>query len=318
MITNLLKKQYRGEVATSVPPPIGRFWMPYVIALHTLLWAVTPHVWAQQPPPGQQSVVTNINTSLPVIPAASEQPQSIDVHDVQNPVASLISVPFQGDTYFNYGPYRRTANVLLIEPVIPFRLSEKWNLIVRAITPLISEPRISPSQDSQFGLGNLQPQFYLSPAHAGKILWGLGPQLWLPTATDKSLGVNKWGGGPAGAALTIHGPWVVGALVNNQWAGSGNNRVNQLSLNPFANYNLPKGWYFISSGITTADWTKPTDRWTVPIGGGIGRLFRIGLLPVNARVQFLNNVVRPLYTPTWQVQYQVQFLLPAGSKNKKH
>lgn len=318
MKTNNFLTKHCGALATTVPPPIGRFWIPYVIVLATLLCPAAPIGWAQEAPRGEQTVVNNLVTSPAATPVVSEQPQSVDVHDVQNPVASLISVPFQGDTYFNYGPYRRTANVLLIEPVIPFRLSEKWNLIVRAITPLISEPRISPSQDSQFGLGNLQPQFYLSPAHAGKILWGLSPQFWLPTATDKSLGVNKWGGGPAGAALTIHGPWVVGALVNNQWAGSGSNRVNQLSFNPFANYNLPKGWYFISSGITTADWTKPTDRWTVPIGAGIGRLFRIGALPVNARVQLLNNVVRPLYTPTWQLQYQVQFLFPAGSKNKKH
>ncbi len=242
----------------------------------------------------------------------------MNVHDAQNPIASLISLPFQGNSYFNYGPDRRTADVLLIEPVIPFRLSENWNLIVRAITPLISEPRISPTQDAQFGLGNLEPQFYLSPAHPGKIIWAVGPQLWLPTATDKHLGVNKWGGGPAGAALTITGPWVIGVLANNAWAGSGINRVNQFTLNPFVDFNLPKGWYFVSSGVMTADWTKRSDRWTVPLGAGIGRVFKVGAQPVNARVQLLNNVVRPNYAPTWQLQYQVQLLFPAGHKSKGH
>ena len=302
-------------IADSLPSPINHLGIPFVIVLAGLLSTVAVFGHAQNTPQQVQSAVTNTDAPTAVTPA-SEQPKSVDVHDAQNPVAGLISIPLQGNTYFNYGPYRRTADVLVLEPVIPFRLSENWNLIVRAITPLVYEPRVSPNQDSRFGLGNLQPQFYLSPAHPGKLFWGLGPQLWLPTATDKTLGVNKWGGGPAVAALTIRGPWVVGTLANNQWAGSGRDRVNQLSLNPFADYNLPKGWYFISSGITTADWTKSTGRWTVPIGGGVGRLFKIGILPVNARVQLLNNVVRPNYAPTWQLQYQVQFLFPAGYMKK--
>lgn len=235
------------------------------------------------------------------------------VHAAQNPVASVISVPFQNNTYFNLGPYHRSADVLLVQPVIPFKLNDDWNLITRWITPVvIDRPRISPSEGQEFGLGNLEPQFYLSPAHPGKIIWGVGPQVVVPTATDKTFGVRRWGGGPAAVALTIQGPWVGGLLANNAWTGRENGRrFNEMTLNPFVNYNLPHGWYLASSPVITADWeAESSNRWTVPVGGGFGRVFKIGEQRVNARIQGLYNVVRPDYAPDWQLQVQVQFLFP--------
>ncbi len=105
----------------------------------------------------------------------------------QNPLANTISVPFQNNTFFNARPYRRTENGLLIQPVIPFKLTEGWNLITRTIVPVIYQPPVSPSQGSEFGLGNVNPQFFLSPAGSGQIIWGGGPQLWLPTVTNKTV-----------------------------------------------------------------------------------------------------------------------------------
>ncbi len=164
MITNLSQEKADCAVPPALSPPMVRFRMPFAIALAAVLCAAFGSAYAQDVQQEAKSV-SSPDTSAAATPVASEQPQTVDVHDAQNPVASLISVPLQGNTYFNFGLYRRTANVLLIEPVIPFRLSENWNLIVRGIIPLISEPRVSPSQDAQFGLGNLEPQFYLSPAH---------------------------------------------------------------------------------------------------------------------------------------------------------
>jgi hypothetical protein len=106
----------------------------------------------------------------------------------------------------------------------------------------------------------------------------------------------------------MHGPWVVGALVNNAWAGSGNDRLNEFTINPFVDFNLARGWYFVSSEIMTADWTKSSNRWTVPFGMGIGRVFKVGPQRLNPRVQYFNNVERPTFAPTSQLQYQVQFL----------
>lgn len=235
----------------------------------------------------------------------------VDAAAAQNPISNMISIPFQNNTNFLAGPHRHTQNVLLIEPVIPFHLNADWNLVTRWIAPVISQPRLSPTQGAEFGLGTLQPQFYLVPSHTGSFLIGLGPQFQLPTATDHMLGVNKWGAGPALAALTIQGPWVVGILANNMWAGSEGPRVNKLTLNPFINYNMAGGWYLSSAPVMTADWlSRSSDRWTIPIGGGIGRVFKFNDQPINARVQVFHNVARPAGAAKWTLQMQVQFLFP--------
>jgi hypothetical protein len=229
----------------------------------------------------------------------------------QNPIANMISVPFQNNTNFDTGPYNRPQNVLNFQPVIPIKLNEDWNVISRWITPFVYQPRMSPLEGAEFGVGNLQPAFFLSPAKSGEIIWGVGVQSWLPTASDKTLGVNKWGAGPAAVALTIQGPWVVGVLANNVWAGTANQRVNLLTVQPFVNYNLPGGWYLTSSPIINANWlAKQDERWTVPIGGGIGRLFKIDKLPVNLQAQAFYNVVRPTNAANWTMRFQLQFLFP--------
>ena len=120
--------------------------------------------------------------------------------------------------------------------------------------------------------------------------------------------------GPTGVALAIQGPWVFGALLNNQWsfAGWGDKAVNAFLLQPFVNYNLPDGWYLTSSPILTADWKadRAGDVWTVPLGGGVGKLFRIGKLPVNTQLAAYGNVAKPEFGPDWQLRFQIQFLFP--------
>jgi hypothetical protein len=243
---------------------------------------------------------------------APSDPAASDVHDAQNPIANVISIPFQNNTYLNDGPYRHNLNVLLVQPVIPIAINADWNVISRWVTPLISTPRVSPSMGGKFGLGNIEPEFYFSPTHVGSVIWGVGPKLWFPTATDKSLGLNKWGAGPTAVALTIQGHWVVGALANNVWAGSSGQTASQLTLNPFVNYNLSDGWYISSAEIITANWrAKSGQKWTVPLGGGVGRLFNVAALPINARFQAFNNVVHPQDAPDWQLQFQLQLLFKA-------
>jgi hypothetical protein len=243
----------------------------------------------------------------------------------QNPVAHVVSIPFQSNTYFQVGAYKRRENVTLIEPVIPFKLTDNWILITRTIMPVVYVPRVSPSEATTVGFSNLNPQFYLSPAHPGSIIWGVGPQLWLPTASDKTIGVNKWGGGPAAVVLTKRGHWLLGALVNNVWTGGAGRQghqdavyptvlhsVNQLTLNPFAFYNMKGGWYFMTSPVITADWAAVNhdNRWTVPVGGGVGRVYKIGSQLLNSRVQFFNDVKTPIGGTSWQMQLQTQLLFP--------
>lgn len=229
----------------------------------------------------------------------------------QNPVANMISIPFQNNTSFDYGPEGGTQNVLNIQPVIPVHLNEDWNLITRWVTPVIWQPAMAPGQDGTFGIGNIQPTFFLSPAGASRFIWGVGPALWLPTATDGALGLNKWGGGPSIVALMMEGPWVAGVLANNIWAGTEGERINQGLVQPFVNYNMKDGWYLVSAPIVTANWrTDGGNAWTVPVGGGVGRLFRVGELPINAQVQGFYNALKPDTGSDFQMRLQVQLLLP--------
>ena len=236
----------------------------------------------------------------------------------QNPLEDMISLPFQNNIYFKAGSKDATINTLDIMPVIPFKLNEEWNLITRTIIPITNQPSLFPGMDSAAGFGDINPTFFFSPVtKPGEWIWGVGPTFTLPTHTDDELGTDRWSAGPAVVLLTMQGHWVVGALANNQWsfAGPGNkpdhSKVNQLLVQPFANYNLPKGWYICSSPIITADWEADSgQKWTVPLGGGFGRLVKIGKMPVNFQLQAFSNVVHPDYGPDWSLRFQIQLLFP--------
>ncbi len=236
---------------------------------------------------------------------------------VQNPVSDLISLPFQNITNFGVGPKNRVANVLNIQPVIPFSLNEEWNFITRTIVPIVYKPAFFDEGDD-FGLGDIQFAGFFSPANSGSILWGAGPVLRVPTATDDLLGSEKWSAGLSFVALTMKGPWVVGGLVQNVWSFAGESdrhHVSEFLLQPFINYNLPDGWYLTTSPIITANWNAEdsSDAWTIPVGGGVGRVFRIGRLPVNLGVQGYYNVEKPSFGPDWSLRVQFSLLFPRRS-----
>jgi len=231
----------------------------------------------------------------------------------QNPVAKLISVPFQNDFNFGVGPREVTQWILNVQPVIPISLNEDWNLITRTIIPIINQPSPAAGIPSAFGLGDINPTFFLSPANSGKLIWGAGPTFTFPTATDSLLGSGKYSAGPAAVALTMQGHWVIGALANQQWsyAGWGDNDVSAMLIQPFVNYNLPHGWYLTSAPIITANWEAGSgDKWTVPVGAGVGKIQRFGKLPLNLQLSAFYNVEKPDNGPDWQLRFQIQFLFP--------
>ena len=143
-----------------------------------------------------------------------EESQEALAKAAQNPVAKLISVPFQNNFNFGVGPNNTMQYILNFQPVIPISLSEDWNLITRTIMPIINQPSPAPGVRSAFGLGDINPTFFLSPAKSEKFIWGVGPTFTFPTATDPMLGSGKYSAGPAVVALTMQGHWVVGALAN--------------------------------------------------------------------------------------------------------
>jgi hypothetical protein len=229
---------------------------------------------------------------------------------VQNPIANLISVPFQNNTSFDFGPEEKTKNVLNIQPVVPFALGENWNLITRTIVPIVSEPPLAPDQDRENGMGNTLFTGFFSPKDAGKWIWGVGPAIQLPTSSDDQIGRDEWAAGPSAVILTMTGNWVVGSLFSNIWELSGSEDINFFTWQYFINYNFSDGWYLTTSPIITANW-EADDEWTVPVGGGFGRVFRIGKQPVNMQFQAFYNVEKPDdLGPEWSTRIQFQLMFP--------
>lgn len=246
--------------------------------------------------------------------ADSKAPATTDkaalAKQAQNPIASLISLPIQNNTGFNFGYDNGIQNTTNIQPVYPVALGENWNLINRLVLPLIYQSAPVPEASSDFGLGDSVYTAFFSPSGSGKWTWGVGPVVLIPTSTDTTyLGAGEWGLGAAAIALKTDGNWVYGTLISNVWSFEGG--VNLLTFQPFVNYNLPNGWYLSTVPIITANWNASGgDQWTVPLGGGVGKIAKIGKQPVNLQVQAFYHVARPSGAAEWSLRLQIQFLFP--------
>jgi hypothetical protein len=250
-------------------------------------------------------------------PAAFPQSAPEELRKIaRNPLADVIKLPFGEDFTFNQGPFDRNANSLAIEPVIPLSITGNWLLVTRVVaTALAYQPNLATRRGGTTGLGDTTASFFLTPAHTGKLIWGVGPTVLMPTATGDQLGAGKWGVGATVAVLAELEWGSVGALVQNIWSvadGSNRSPVNQLQLEPLFSYNLPREWYLTSNPTIFADWTHPrSQRWLVPIGGGPGRSFNIGKQSVDSNLTFYWNAVRcpsnPV-SPKWQLNLEFTFL----------
>jgi hypothetical protein len=235
------------------------------------------------------------------------------VVDSQNPLASLITLPFQN----NMGVLENgdIFNVLNVQPVIPFELGDHWNLITRTIVPVIGIEDPPPGVNT-WSIGDIQQSLFLTP-RAPKdpgTLIGFGPILSYPTATDDALGAEQFGVGPSTVVVLIRGPWVYGLIGNHVFSVSeedGKPDLNRTVLQPFVNYNMADGWFLQSAPFMTVDWSSDSgERWTVPVGGGLGRTYSIGSLPVSTVVSAFYNIERPTGQPEWTFRFQFNFLFP--------
>jgi hypothetical protein len=290
-------------------------------ALAFAVFLVARPVIAQEPPVD----TTGTQVATEQTPAAAANADELR-KEAQNPVASLISVPVQNNNNTGINPGYRTQDVLNIQPVIPLKVNDNWNLIIRWITPLIYQPLPVPSPLPQVGvsgLGDMQPTFLLSPRKAHKVIWGAGPIFQLPTATSQYLGQGKLALGPNIVALMMPGHFVLGVLVNNIWsvAGGGSRPdINQMLLQYFVNYNMKKGWYLTTQPILTANWNTPAPTgsvWTVPFGGGVGRIMKLGFQPVNISVQAYGNAVHVPGASSWNVRASFALLFPKLTKQQQ-
>lgn len=233
---------------------------------------------------------------------------------LSNPVASLISVPFQ----FNYdrgiGPNHGTRETLDIQPVIPFALNEDWNVISRTIIPVIWQHDIAGPSGNQFGLGDITQSFFISPTQpaAGGIIWGAGPVFLLPTATDDLLGGGKFGLGPTAVVLKQEGPWTVGALANHIWSVAGKGDRSDISatyLQPFISYRTSDAWTFTLNTESTYDWKA--EQWSVPVNFQVSKLVKLGGQPVSLSAGARYWATAPENGPSgWGVRVGLSFLFP--------
>lgn len=238
----------------------------------------------------------------------------------QNPVAALISFPFQNNWSFNQGPEKKTQDTLNIQPVIPFELNSKWNLITRTVMPVISQPLMSPGINGASGLGNTYFTIFLSPISKSKLIWGVGPVVLLPTSTNRSLGSNRWGLGPSIVALTQQKLWTVGVLANQVWSFGGKNVIPAQShdqsysltlIQPFAAYTFWSVWNLTFVSETTCNWKADAgERWTIPLDLVVSKIVIIGkqALSIGAGPRYF--VINPTNKPYWGARLVVSFLFP--------
>jgi hypothetical protein len=211
---------------------------------------------------------------------------------LSNPVAALISVPFQLNFDQDLGRLDEGSRWLLnAQPVVPIDLNSEWNLISRTIVPLVSQRDVFADERRQSGLGDVVQSAFFSPkapTDSGWI-WGVGPVLLLPTATDARLGAKKWGAGPTAVMLRQQGPWTVGMLGNHIWSFAGDSDRTDISttfMQPFVTYTTPTAWTFSFNTESSYDWEA--QQWTVPINLGASKVTRLGgqLVSVGGGVRY--------------------------------
>jgi hypothetical protein len=247
-------------------------------------------------------------------PSASPTPLSAQdlAKSTHNPFQDFFKLPILEETGFRIGPKHNAGESVNIEPLIPIRLNNEWDLIVQpnqSITYL-------PSPHEQFGLNDLQSSFYLTPSSASEWIWGVGPIFEFPTATGKQLGTGRWSAGPTGAIVYSNGPWLNGVLAYHLMSFAGNRKrgsVNMTFIEPEVSYNLDSGWYGQINPDITYDWTaEMKDAWVLPIGADVGKAFTLGPQSMSLQVGAYNLPKHPEGGPKWIMRAQLTLLFPTG------
>jgi hypothetical protein len=245
----------------------------------------------------------------------------------QNPITMIYSLPIQNNTYFGLGDSDEVKNIANFQPVIPMDLTDDWDIVWRMIMPVVTTPGFPKSfnqdgavtafRDATTALGDTTLSAFLAPKKSGKFIWGAGAILYIPTASDDILKTKQWGAGPSFVGLRIDDKWTYGALIMNVWSfgvdsNIGGKKIDFLQFQPFVNYNMGKGWFLTTVPFITAKWEEDSkNRWTLPVGGGIGKGFKINSLPISATAQAYYNVITPeTMGETWQLRLQAQIFFP--------
>ncbi|SDQ97443.1 hypothetical protein [Flagellimonas zhangzhouensis] len=215
---------------------------------------------------------------------------------LQNPVASLISVPFQGNFDFGIGPSDGSRFTLNVQPVIPMSLNEDWNLIARVILPITSQNDVFGPSGRQTGLADATVSAFFSPKEptSGGLIWGVGPALLIPTATDDLLGTGKFGVGPTAVGLKQIGDVTVGTLINHIWSIAGDDDradVNATFFQPFIAKNFSGGYALTLNTEITQSWDAHATSGTINFVGSkvISMGSQLAQVAVGPRIPYGNG-----------------------------
>ena len=248
--------------------------------------------------------------------AGSGAPEADDSAELakklSNPVAALVSVPFQLNWEQGVGPDKQTRFVLNVQPVMPFSVNPQWNMIARVIMPLVSQPPLAAGGQPAFGISDVLASFFFSPT-SGSIVWAVGPVISLPSTTIPTLGSEKWSAGPTALVLKQQGPWTYGALWNQVWSFAGNvkrNDVNQMFLQPFVSYTTKSLVTIGLNAESTANWKADDHKWTVPINVSIAKLSSFGTFPASYQIGFGGFAASPTIGPDWKLRAWLTILMP--------
>lgn len=234
---------------------------------------------------------------------------------LSNPIASLISLPFQFNYDEGYGPNGNGSKAYVnVQPVIPFSIGEDWNVISRTIIPFVIDQKNVVPGTSQAGTGDIVQSLFFSPKEltANGATWGIGPVFLFPTATDKALGGGKWGAGLTGVALRQANGWTYGGLANHIWSFAGDSSRNDISatfLQPFLSYTTLDAWSYSVNTEATYDWIASD--WSVPVNFTIAKVVKFGEQPVQLTggLRYLTDSA-PNGPSGFGARFQVTFMYP--------